>query len=352
MAEIPFWVHDRPKWVSGITKSTTCQDVLQALVLAERKVPIPATKSSDSRDNKGGKEAKDHQDLTAKEVSKSLALVEQWRGVERPLSNSSKILKLWLAWGEERSQVRFVVKRISASTSSNAEKSASTSTKSNSSQVGHMGTLGGHKSSRPTRRRNSRASVTSEHKTKKADTVHPNALKHSKNTDLERLMRIILTQGETIHWQLKKLQERECQIESIETEVHNSRTKTAGKDYLLNAYLSQDQINKQTLSQSHQAGVQQLPGSLTTASGKDIEATAEGIQEILEALSAVFKINEQITEAEEQVTELNNQLTVQPKPSEMKALQSELKDLRTTNDAAGQEIDYNRHLISSMRLGM
>ena len=350
MAEIPFWVHDRPKWVSGITKSTMCQDVLQALVLAERKVPIPATKSSDSRDNKGGKEAKDHQDLTAKEVSKSLALVEQWRGVERPLSNSSKILKLWLAWGEERSQVRFVVKRISASTSSNAEKSASTSTKSNSSQVGHMGTLGGHKSSRPTRRRNSRASVTSEHKTKKADTVHPNALKHSKNTDLERLMRIILTQGETIHWQLKKLQERECQIESIETEVHNSRTKTAGKDYLLNAYLSQDQINKQTLSQSHQ-GVQ-LPGSLTAASGKDIEATAEGIQEILEALSAVFKINEQITEAEEQVTELNNQLTVQPKPSEMKALQSELKDLRTTNDAAGQEIDYNRHLISSMRLGM
>ena len=53
-------------------------------------------------------------------------------------------------------------------------------------------------------------------------------------------MRIILTQGETIHWQLKKLQDREGQIESIEQEVHQSRTKTAGKDYLLNAYLSQD----------------------------------------------------------------------------------------------------------------
>ena len=37
MSEIPFWVHDRPKWVSGISKSTTCQDVLHALVLAERK---------------------------------------------------------------------------------------------------------------------------------------------------------------------------------------------------------------------------------------------------------------------------------------------------------------------------
>ena len=67
--------------------------------------------------------------------------------------------------------------------------------------------------------------------------MHPNVLsKHSSDKDLEKLMRIILTQGETIHWQLKKLQEREGQIESIEQEVHDSRTKT-DKDYLLNAYL-------------------------------------------------------------------------------------------------------------------
>merc|ERR1719510_2305691 len=91
------------------------------------------TKSSDSRDK--GKEAKD-QDLTAKEVSKSLALVEQWRGVERPLSNSSKILKLWLAWGEERSQVRFVVKRISGVTSDrNKSQQVTTSSQQQQSQV-------------------------------------------------------------------------------------------------------------------------------------------------------------------------------------------------------------------------
>lgn len=27
MAEIPFWIHDRPKWVSGISRHTTCQVV-------------------------------------------------------------------------------------------------------------------------------------------------------------------------------------------------------------------------------------------------------------------------------------------------------------------------------------
>ena len=344
MAEIPFWVHDRPKWVSGISKSTTCQDVLQALVLAERKGPQLPAKSSDKA-NAGSKDSSS--ELTPKEVSKGLALVEQWRGVERPLSNSSKILKLWLAWGEERSQVRFVVKRISATSSA-----SSSGGPAGHSRTSH-GSAGQAKSSRPARRRNSRASITSEHKAKKAsDTVHPNALKHSKNADLERLMRIILTQGETIHWQLKKLQERECQIECIEQEVHNSRTKTAGKDYLLNAYLSHDHKQQQQQQQQPSSVPPSNPSASSSSSiGKlDIEATAEGIQEILEALSAVFKINEQITEAEEQVSELNHQLTVQPKPSEVKALHSELKDLRTTNDVAGQEIDYNRHLISSMRL--
>ena len=99
---------------------------------------------------------------------------------------------------------------------------------------------------------------------KRSETVHPNALlkkrvsdsyategtKHVlgngtsvSNGDIERLMRIILTQGETIHAQLKRLREREGQIENIEQQVHDSRTKTAGKDYLLNAYLNDSENN-------------------------------------------------------------------------------------------------------------
>lgn len=279
MSEIPFWVHDRPKWVSGITKSTTCADVLQALVIAERKSKKELSEPPEE----------------AREISKNLALVEQWRGVERPLSNSSKILKLWLAWGEERSQVRFVVKRISAQQQRPNSRSA-----------------------RP-RRRNSRAnSIQSD--TKKYDTLHPSALN---KPDLEKLMRIILTQGETIHWQLKKLQEREGQIESIEQEVHQTRTKTAGKDYLLNAYLAQSDKKK------------------------DIEATTESLQEVLEALSKICSLNEQIFDAEEKAADLNLKVS---NTEGIEGLQSELKDLRTVNDQAGREIDNNRHLISSMRL--
>jgi len=31
IAEIPFWVYDRPKWISGITSSTSCDDILRSL---------------------------------------------------------------------------------------------------------------------------------------------------------------------------------------------------------------------------------------------------------------------------------------------------------------------------------
>lgn len=350
MSEIPFWVHDRPKWVSGISKSTTCQDVLHALVLAERKAGVnkanqhlPGVPGADIIKKKEAKE----EELASREISKGLVLVEQWRGVERPLSNSSKVVKLWQAWGEERSQVRFVVKRISMTTggSGGAQNHAMPSTSSSSRQT----------RSRP-RRRNSRASATSDSTKKATDTVHPSALtkpSHQKphpstttattSSDLERLMRIILTQGETIHWQLKKLQDREGQIESIEHEVHQSRTKTAGKDYLLNAYLSQDK------SKHVQSG-----SSSSKDTSNKFEATAEGIHEILEALGKVFSLNEKITEAEEKASNLESQLSVKQSPNPdvpgFDTLQGELKDLRTSNDQAGREIDQNRHLISSMRL--
>ena len=42
-------------------------------------------------------------------------LVEKWRKIERPLGQGSKVLRVWQAWGEDKSEVRLVVKRSATS---------------------------------------------------------------------------------------------------------------------------------------------------------------------------------------------------------------------------------------------
>ena len=75
--------HHRLQWVSGITSGTTCGDVL-ASVLRGR-----------------GLEVGEH------------VLVEQWRGVERPLANAASLCQVWAGWPrEERDAVRLIVKRM------------------------------------------------------------------------------------------------------------------------------------------------------------------------------------------------------------------------------------------------
>ena len=41
----------------------------------------------------------------------NFCLVEKWRKIERPLGSSSKVLRVWLAWGEDKTEVKLVVKR-------------------------------------------------------------------------------------------------------------------------------------------------------------------------------------------------------------------------------------------------
>lgn len=57
---------------------------------------------------------------------------------------------------------------------------------------------------------------------------------------MERLMRLVVAQGETIQTQLRRLQERECQIEQYEQQMHLLRVQNLGRDYLLHSYLKDD----------------------------------------------------------------------------------------------------------------
>ena len=75
MVEIPFWLNrDRPpKWISGINRTTTCRDILVSIVKASH---------SSSKSNTTS------QSLLYTETdvfAGKLVLVEEWKGVVKPL---------------------------------------------------------------------------------------------------------------------------------------------------------------------------------------------------------------------------------------------------------------------------
>ncbi|XP_040571466.1 ras association domain-containing protein 10 isoform X2 [Lepeophtheirus salmonis] len=248
MSEIPFWVNDRQKWVSGITKSTTCADIISSLLDAENKsIPL-----------------------------EQLAIVEHWKGVQRPLSNDCKIQKLWTAWGDEKTRVKFVLKRIG----------------------------------RKRRRRRRYES--------KDDVIYP------RSSDIEKLMRIIVNQGETIRSQLVKLHEREKQIDVIEETVHDARTKLAGKDYLLRALNEHDD-----------------------GSGGEGTQTPELIHE----LELLLTLNERLEKTEERIGELTSRLEEESGECNEQIRQSreDCLKLRILNDASSEEISQNQRCISGVR---
>ncbi|KAE8744493.1 hypothetical protein FOCC_FOCC008881 [Frankliniella occidentalis] len=197
-AELPVWVFGRCRWVSGVCRRTTCQDVLEAVLTA----PTPAPADQDPAPGAGPAGPGGHFDPAA------YVIVERWKGVERRLDGRVRILKVWSAWGEAQSEVQLQVRRVS-------EKGA-----------------GRHGSSASSRRHRKRSGT----KGRPGQRPSPTVKQHDQE-EVHRLMRLILAQGETIAGQLRRLREREAQIERLETEAHRERVAQHGKDYVLAAYL-------------------------------------------------------------------------------------------------------------------
>ncbi|KAF2368382.1 Ras-associating (RA) domain [Trinorchestia longiramus] len=84
--EIGVWVDGSQKWVSGVTRRTTCYDLIRALLRA--------------------------QNLRATDADvMNYIIVERWKKVERPLDHEQRILKVWKSWGDTVHQVRFSLRR-------------------------------------------------------------------------------------------------------------------------------------------------------------------------------------------------------------------------------------------------
>merc|ERR1719220_3340689 len=207
--EIPFWIFGQQKWVSGINRNTTCSEVVSVLF------------SQLGKAGTGQQEEEDRDPV-------NFGLVEKWRKIERPLSSTTKVLRVWQAWGENKTEVRLVVKRTTPASSLSAHPSSAAA----------PGGPGGREEGK-VRRRRSRA-VREERR--RGDTLHPRSLQEDKEKcrdSIQRLMRVIISQGSTIQHQLAGLKEKEEAIGTFEDRMHQVRVAESGRDYLLHTYLGQ-----------------------------------------------------------------------------------------------------------------
>lgn len=213
-SKISVWVCREEKLVLGLSKRTTCADVVKVLL----------------------EDQSSQQGLCA---AQSYCIVEKWRGCERILPNKTRILRLWLAWGEEQRNVKFVLVRSEASLENHAARSAEARVVlSKQSPCVMKGTarsavrwISPEKQRRIVRKAFRKLEKINKKRTK---ATHRDASCAEK---METLVHSVVSQDHTIRQQVHRITELDAEIEKCEAKVHFDRIKTHGANYVQNTYL-------------------------------------------------------------------------------------------------------------------
>ncbi|XP_063998978.1 ras association domain-containing protein 9 [Pogoniulus pusillus] len=209
--EIVVWVCQEEKIVCGLTKRTTCAEVVQALL-------------EDHQTTFGDKKV-----LFGKHSD--YCIVEKWRGSERVLPPLTKILRLWKAWGEEQCNLHFVLVKSDAFLSFPLWKTAEAKVVQNVekqwelSPANYMKMLPIDKQKKIVRKTFRKLAKL------KQDSVQ------QERDNMETLIHLIISQDHTIHQQVLRMKELDMEIERCEAKFHLDRVANDGENYVQDSYL-------------------------------------------------------------------------------------------------------------------
>lgn len=190
--EIPFWVSGTQKWVTGLTKRTTCDDVIYALLYNDGRHEVESTDK--------------------------YTIFERWRDVERPLQGRTKILKIWRAWGAEQCNVQLTMRH--------AHEVSEYSEFLHSRRRRHRRT-----------RHKDRESRSSRHsKTKSSE--HQTGSSESRLKSMEELAKLVIQQEKRLHDIGNRIENTDRKIYGIESDLHECRMAKDGENYLQDGYLN------------------------------------------------------------------------------------------------------------------
>ncbi|XP_026222311.1 ras association domain-containing protein 10 [Anabas testudineus] len=285
--KISVWVCREEKLVSGLTKRTTCADVVQVLL--------------DDQNLRQGASA-----AMLSGSPQSYCVVEKWRGFERILPNKTKILRLWSAWGDEQENVRFVLVKNEASLPNNGPRSAEARVVQSRESSGPGGVLKGTARtcwtaaaaaanlSQEKQRRIVRKAFRKLDKMnkKKEQTVSKDKSSVEK---METLVHLVISQDHTIRQQIQRITELDREIERYEAKVHFDRIKRHGVNYVQDTYMVD------TSSEDCKRNAER-PDARCTA-----EALAQ-FEEYARRCEEVVRLQEELTEREALVESITGEI--------------------------------------------
>lgn len=215
-SKISVWVCREEKLVFGVSKRTTCADVVKVLV----------------------EEQKSQRGLSA--CWQAYCVVEKWKGFQRILPNSTKILRLWVAWGEEQRNVQFVLVKHEASLASHGARSAEARVVlskhspcvTKGSARAPVGGISPEKQRRIVRK--AFRKLEKINNKKRAQAAHRDASSAQK---METLVHLVISQDHTIRLQIQRIAELDAEIDRREAKVHFDRIQRLGVNYVQDTYL-------------------------------------------------------------------------------------------------------------------
>ncbi|XP_064634882.1 ras association domain-containing protein 9-like isoform X2 [Lineus longissimus] len=246
-AEIPVWINGSEKLMTGLTKRTTCDDVIYSLLMS--------------------------QGISNGDVETyNYMIIERWRKMERDLQGRAKIVKVWKAWGSERKNVNFVVRKL---------------------EIPAAAMIRSRRTRKPHRRQRD---VNSEF-------YDPEKVRAEKMRvqNIEDLVHLVREQQRRMHEQSGRINETDLEIDQFETKVHLQRISKRGQNYVQDSYLSLHSLSDDS---SHGSGLEDaLPNSIHEC---ELEMYLKICDNILQLEEKITLEKNKLEDLQFQVEEISN----------------------------------------------
>ncbi|XP_072516929.1 LOW QUALITY PROTEIN: ras association domain-containing protein 10 [Salminus brasiliensis] len=280
-SKISVWVCREEKLVSGLSKRTTCADVIKVLLEEQSSAACP----------------------------RSYCIVEKWRGSERVLPHKTKILRLWSAWGDEQENVRFVLVRSEASLAGGAPRSAEARVvlSRDSPRPPRAPPPRPARSTALSRERQRRIVRKAFRKLERMNRRRARAVaKDTRSAErMETLVHVVVSQDHTIRQQIRRLEELDAEIDRHEARVHLDRVRAHGANYVQDTYL---------VGADQQDGAREEQGGEGGEGGGGRTARPEGVllalrlEEYADRCEEVVRLHEELAEREALAASLTSQI--------------------------------------------